>query len=69
LGTCADAQEDGILPEGMTELRAALHGEQRYDYCRDGEGLDAAAMRHVHASSKASADWSRPRPTSPRRFN
>ena len=40
---------DCTLPEGMTMLRAALHGEQRADYWSDGEPLSDESLRYVHA--------------------
>jgi hypothetical protein len=40
---------DGALPDGMTLLRTALHGEQRADYWGEGEGPNPEELRYIHA--------------------
>lgn len=40
---------DGSLPEGMTLLRTALHGEQRANYWSDGDPPTREEMRYIHA--------------------
>ena len=45
---------DGALPEGLTMLRAVLHGEQRLDYWGDEPGRpEPDALRHSHALVEA----------------
>lgn len=46
---------DGALPEGLTLLRTALHGEQRADYWGEGEGPSTEELRYITRSSSASA--------------
>lgn len=40
---------DGSLPEGLTMLRTALHGEQRDDYWSDSDGPSTESLRYIHA--------------------
>jgi hypothetical protein len=40
---------DGTLPEGLTMLRTALHGEQRCSYWDEGEPPDPETLRYIHA--------------------
>jgi hypothetical protein len=49
----ADSRErfaaDTTLPEGLTMLRTALHGEQRYSYWDEGELPTGETLRYIHA--------------------
>jgi hypothetical protein len=61
----AEFTQHGTLPEGLTMLRTALHGEQRDDYWSDNPSPSEESIRYAHALS-ASASSSQAAHTSRR---